>query len=103
MWHRPSKIPPGSITMPRRMNLTRNDAFSFDLNAAPSRRLRIEPPGNHHPVALDLSFTFAPSPRITVCSEMMFPFTLPSMRNVPVTVNVPSSHALIVKPVHSSV
>src|SRR5215475_11255538 len=47
--------------------------------------------------------TFAFSPRISVCSEMTFPFTLPSMRNVPVTVRVPSIVTpWSMKPVHSS-
>src|SRR5215470_11299256 len=47
--------------------------------------------------------TLAPSPSTTVCSEIMLPFTLPLMRNVPVTVNVPSRVTpWSMKPVHSS-
>src|SRR5215467_9404631 len=47
--------------------------------------------------------TFAPSPSTTVCSEIMLPFTLPSMRNVPLTVSVPSSVTpWSINPVHSS-
>src|SRR6266404_662227 len=38
------------------MNLTRNDALSFNLNASFRENHAIETPGNHHPVALDLSF-----------------------------------------------
>src|SRR5439155_21147681 len=47
--------------------------------------------------------TLAPSPRITVCSEMMLPLMLPSTRNVPVTVSVPSRVTpWSMNPVHSS-
>src|SRR5262244_214960 len=47
--------------------------------------------------------TLAFSPRIKVCSEIILPFTLPSMRNVPVICSVPSSVTpWSINPVHSS-
>src|SRR5712672_1315115 len=38
------------------MNLTRDNTFSFDLNATFGENHAVEAPGNYHPIAFDLSF-----------------------------------------------
>jgi len=84
------------------MNFARHYAFGLNLNAALRKNHTVIAPGNHHAVAFDLAFDLRVSPRIKVCSEMMLPFTLPSIRKVPVSCSVPSIVTpWSMKPVHS--
>src|SRR6202158_5056466 len=103
MWQRPSKIPPGSITM----HGDGTSPVTTPLASISTRPFAKITPSKRPEITTRLPSicpsTLAPSPRMTVCSEMMLPFTLPLMRNVPVTVSVPSSVTpWSMNPVHSS-
>src|SRR6266704_479667 len=103
MWQRPSKIPPGSITMQGECT----SPVTTPLGSISTRPFAKITPSKRPEITTRLPSicpsTFAPSPRITVCSEMILPFTLPSMRNVPLTVSVPSRVTpWSINPVHSS-
>src|SRR5712664_1096300 len=103
MWQRPSKMPPGSMTM----HGACTSPVTTPLASISTRPFAKITPSKRPEITTRLPSicpsTLAPSPRITVCSEMMLPFTLPSMRNVPVTVSVPSSDTpWSMNPVHSS-
>ena len=56
MWQRPSKIPPGSITMHGRMHFAGNHTLRFDLDAALGKYHAIKSTGDDHAIAFDLSF-----------------------------------------------
>src|SRR5271170_6620458 len=103
IWHLPSKIPPGSITMhgectsPVTTPLAWISTRPF-AKITPSKRPEIT---TRFPSICPS--TLAPSPKTTVCSEIMLPRTLPSMRNVPVSCRVPSRVTpWSINPVHSS-
>src|SRR5258708_3481080 len=103
MWQRPSKMPPGSITMHGEWTSPVTTPFA-SISTRPLAKIT---PSNRPEITTRFPSiwpsTLAPSPRMTVCSEMMFPFTFPLMRNVPVTVSVPSSATpWSMNPVHSS-
>src|ERR1700730_5316014 len=103
IWQRPSKIPPGSITMHGECT----SPVTTPLASISTRPLAKITPSNRPEITTRLPSicpsTLAPSPRMTVCSEMMLPFTLPFTRNVPFTVSVPSRVTpWSMNPVHSS-
>jgi len=72
------------------MDLAGHDTLWLNFNAALGEDDSVVSARNHDAVPFNLPFDFGVSPRIKVCSEMTLPFTFPSMRNVPVTVSVPS-------------
>src|SRR5580704_14580726 len=103
IWHRPSKIPPGSMTMHGECTSPVTTPFAW-ISTRPFAKIT---PSKRPEITTRLPSicpsTFAPSPKTTVCSEMIFPRTLPSMRNVPVSCSVPSRVTpWSIKPVHSS-